>query len=44
MDVISGIIKKKVSDETEKEIIGVGKSYTFTRKSLGPAINFISLD
>lgn len=35
---------QKVSDETEKEIIGVGKSYTFTRKSLGPAINFISLD
>lgn len=34
---------QRASDETDKEIIGVGKSYTFTRKTLGPAINFVYL-
>ena len=30
-----------VTAEADKEIIGVGSSYTFTRKTLGPPVNFL---
>lgn len=32
-----------LEEEAAKEIIGLGKSYTFTRKSLGTAVNFVYL-